>query len=189
MGYSSLFRKAQPQNFQDLREYGAEELAGDYVAWRWEHGVAADGSIIGIPTDIGGLAMCYRTDLFEAAGLPTDRDEVSAAIATWDDFIDLGEQYVEATGMPFIDGAGGSVFNVVKNQGDKKYYSADGEPIYDTSEQIQLAWDTAIKAIEAGISANIAAVHARVERRHGPGLLRDAVLPRLDDGLHPGPGA
>ena len=154
VGYSSLFRN-QPQNFQDLREYGAEDIADDYVAWRWEHGVAPDGSIIGLPTDIGGLAMCYRTDLFEQAGLPTDRDEVSAAIATWDGFIDLGQQYVAATGMPFIDGAGGSVYNVVKNQGTEKYYSADGEPIYDSSEQIQLAWDTAVKAIDAGISANI----------------------------------
>lgn len=154
VGYSSLFRNV-PQNFQDLAEYGAEELADDYVAWRWEHGVGADGSIIGIPTDIGGLAMCYRTDLFEAAGLPTDREEVGAAISTWDGFIELGQQYTEATGLPFIDGSGGTVFNVVKNQGDEKYYSADGEPIYDSSEQIQLAWDTAVKAIEAGISANI----------------------------------
>jgi cellobiose transport system substrate-binding protein len=154
VGYSSMFRN-QPQNFQDLREFGAEEIQDDYVAWRWEHGVGSDGSIIGIPTDIGGLAMCYRTDLFEAAGLPTDRDEVSAAIATWDGFIDLGTQYVEATGMPFIDGSGGTIFNVVKNQGTEKYYSAEGEPIYDSSEQIQLAWDTAVKAVEAGISANI----------------------------------
>jgi cellobiose transport system substrate-binding protein len=154
VGYSSQFRN-QPQNFQDLREYGVEELKDDYVAWRWEHGVGSDGSVIGLPTDIGGLAMCYRRDLFEAAGLPTDRDEVSAAISTWDGFIELGKQYVEATGTPFIDGAGGTIYNVVKNQGSEKYYSADGEPIYDTSEQIQKAWDTAVKAIEAGISANI----------------------------------
>jgi cellobiose transport system substrate-binding protein len=155
VGYNSLF-KAQPQNFVDLREYGAEDIAGDYVDWRWAQGVAADGTVIGIPTDLGGLAMCYRTDLFEAAGLPTDRDEVTAAISTWDDFIALGQQYVEATGQPFIDSAAGSVYNVVKKQGDKEYYEDDGTPIYETSEQNIKAWDTAVQAIEAGLSANIA---------------------------------
>lgn len=155
VGYNSLF-KAQPQNFVDLREYGADDIAGDYVDWRWAQGVAADGTVIGIPTDLGGLAMCYRTDLFEAAGLPTDRDEVTAAISTWDDFIALGQQYVEATGQPFIDSAAGSVYNVVKKQGDKEYYEDDGTPIYETSEQNIKAWDTAVQAIEAGLSANIA---------------------------------
>ena len=117
--------------------------------------MAADGTVIGIPTDLGGLAMCYRADLFEAAGLPTDRDEVTAAIADWDGFIALGQEYVEASGMPFIDSAAGSVYNVVKKQGDKEYYEDDGTPIYETSEQNIKAWDTAVKAIEAGISANI----------------------------------
>ena len=47
---------------------------------------------IGLGTDVGGLAMCYRRDLFEQAGLPTDRDEVSALWPTWDDFIAAGER-------------------------------------------------------------------------------------------------
>jgi cellobiose transport system substrate-binding protein len=154
VGFNSLF-KAQPQNFTDLRQFGAEDIAADYVPWRWEQGVAQDGTIIGIPTDLGGLAFCYRADLFAEAGLPTDRDEVSAAISTWDGLIDLGKQYTEATGKAFIDGTAGSIFDVVQVQGDQAYYDDDGTPIYETSPQIQLAWDTAVKGIEAGISANI----------------------------------
>ena len=37
--------------------------------------------------------MCYRRDLFEEAGLPTDRDEVAALWPTWEDFIAVGEQF------------------------------------------------------------------------------------------------
>ncbi len=49
---------------------------------------------LGLGTDIGPLAICYRTDLFKAAGLPTDPAEVSALWANgWDGYIAAGQQY------------------------------------------------------------------------------------------------
>ena len=47
VGYSSLFRSA-PDQFVDLNTLGAEEIKNDYLPWRWEAGVAADGRVIGI---------------------------------------------------------------------------------------------------------------------------------------------
>jgi cellobiose transport system substrate-binding protein len=44
-------------------------------------------SLIGLPTDTGGLAICYRQDLFAKAGLPTDPAKVSAMFTTWDDYV------------------------------------------------------------------------------------------------------
>ena len=47
-------------------------------------------------------------DLFEKAGLPTDRDEVSALWPTWDDFIATGEQFQQGIGsddVHFVDSA------------------------------------------------------------------------------------
>ena len=47
-------------------------------------------------------------DLFEQAGLPTDRDEVAALWPTWEDFIAVGEQFQEGIGsddVHFIDSA------------------------------------------------------------------------------------
>ena len=155
VGYSSLF-KANPQVFVDLRDLGAADLEGDFLDWRWEHGVAADGTVTGIPTDVGGMAVAYRWDLFEQAGLPTDRDEVCALWQNdWNDFIDVGAQFVEATGIPFFDVAG-ALYQAVLNQGTNKYYTDDGELIYETSEQNIKAWDLAVKAINANLSANIA---------------------------------
>ena len=38
--------------------------------------------MIGYGTDVGPEGICYRADLFEKAGLPTDREEVAALIGT-----------------------------------------------------------------------------------------------------------
>jgi cellobiose transport system substrate-binding protein len=154
VSYSSQF-KANPQNFVDLRTLGAEELEADYVPWRWAQGVAADGSIIGIPTDLGGMAMCYRTDLFEAAGLPTDPAEVAALWPDWESFIEVGKQFVANSDVAFIDTASGTLFNLIQNQGSDFYYDNDGNLIYETNPQVRKAFDISLAGVAAGLSANI----------------------------------
>jgi cellobiose transport system substrate-binding protein len=156
VGYSSLFRAA-PDQFVDLNTLGAQDIKDDYLPWRWEHGVAADGRVIGIPTDTGGMAVAYRTDLFEAAGLPTDRDEVSALWPTWDDFIAVGEQFVANSDTKFIDSAG-TVYDAVLRQGQEMYYTTpdgDGnsELIIETNPQNLKAWDIAMATIDSGLTA------------------------------------
>ena len=157
VGYMSKF-KAQPENFVNMLDYGAADLEKDYLPWRWEQAVSADGSsVIGIPTDVGGMATCYRADLFEAAGLPTDPAEVSALWPDWESFIATGKQYTDATGKAFIDSARGSVFNLVARQGDEEFYKT-GDPnttVYADNPQVKKAWDLSVAAIDAGISANI----------------------------------
>ncbi|MEO1063676.1 MAG: ABC transporter substrate-binding protein [Actinomycetota bacterium] len=156
VGYSSLF-KANPDNFTDLdATYGAGGLEGDFVPFRWEHGVAPDGTLIGVPTDVGGLAVAYRADLFEAAGLPTDPADVSAAMTTWEDFLALGDEYVAATGNAYLDSSG-LLFESVVKQGPEGFYTQDGELIHDTSEHVAEAWSLATSAVERGLSANIGA--------------------------------
>ena len=152
VGYSSLF-KAVSNKFVDMREYGADALAGEYLDWRWAHGTDLEGRIFGIPTDVGPMAVCYRSDLFAAAGLPTDRDEVSALWPTWQDFISVGEQYTAATGNAFLSSTG-YVWNAVKNQSTEKFYSADGSAlVYETNPQIKKAWELSVAATP--IAANI----------------------------------
>lgn len=152
VGYSSLF-KSVANKFVDLREYGAGDLEADFLDWRWAQGVDLDGRVFGIPTDVGPMAVCYRADLFEAAGLPSQRDEVSALWPTWEDFISTGEEYVAATGNSFISSTG-YIWNAVKNQSDEKFYSADGSSlVYETNPQIKRAWDLSVAATP--IAANI----------------------------------
>jgi len=146
-----------PGNFVDLRTLGGDEVGEDYLDWAMGFATAEDGTVVGIPTDVGGLGLAYRADLFEAAGLPTDPAEVAAAWSTWDDFIEMGTTYTEATGKPFIDNVETTVFFSTVNQVDQKYYTDDGEPVYDTNPEVKEAFQVAVDAYEAGLSADIAA--------------------------------
>lgn len=141
-------------NFVDLNTLGADKMKGDYLDWVISQSTAKDGKIIGIPTDVGGLAVAYRTDLFKAAGLPTDRDEVSKLWPTWDAFIGVGQRYVQATGKAFLDNAPTSVYFQAINQGNERYYNnADHKVSYKTNPQVKTAFDVTLKAIAANISA------------------------------------
>jgi cellobiose transport system substrate-binding protein len=143
----------QPQNFYDLRRLGADKIKGDYLGWVMSQSTTKDGEIIGIPTDVGGMAIAYRTDLFKAAGLPTRREDVSRLWPTWDAFIDTGKKYTAATGKPFVDNAGTSVFYQAVNQGSEKYYDPAGNVVYDKNPQVKGAFDLGIKAAQAHITA------------------------------------
>lgn len=89
--------------------------------------------MLGILTDVGGLAIAYRKDLFAAAGLSTDRVAVGKLWLIWDKFFDVGKQYKAKTGKAFIDNVGTSVFYQAVQQGDMKYYDADRNFVYDCS--------------------------------------------------------
>ena len=61
-------------------------LEGRWLDFVVERGTNSDGQLIGYGTDVGPEGICYRADLFEKAGLPTDREEVAALMGTWDDY-------------------------------------------------------------------------------------------------------
>ena len=151
-GFIVQFR-SQADKFVNLMDKGGADYQSKYLPWKWQESMSADGKQIGLGTDVGGLAMCYRSDLFKKAGLPTDRDAVSKLWPSWDDFINVGKQYVAKTGKKFVD-SGTNMFNPVLAQ----------QPVgfFDTSEKLQMdggpkvAFDASMKAIDAGLSANLA---------------------------------
>src|SRR3954451_4523304 len=57
VGFISQF-KAQPDKFQDLRQYGAGALKGQWLPWKWQQSIAPNGAQIGLGTDVGSLAIC-----------------------------------------------------------------------------------------------------------------------------------
>jgi cellobiose transport system substrate-binding protein len=151
-GFIVQFR-SQADKFVNFLDKGGASYESKYLPWKWQQSMSTDGKQIGLGTDVGGLAMCYRSDLFKKAGLPTDRDAVSKLWPTWDDFIATGQKYVKATGKKFVD-SGTNMFNPVLAQ----------QPVgfYDDKEQLQMdggpkvAFDVSMKAIQAGLSANLA---------------------------------
>jgi lactose/L-arabinose transport system substrate-binding protein len=58
-----------------------------------------DGVYYCTPWDIGPTVTYYRRDIFEAAGLSSDPDDVSGMLATWDSYLDTCISIKEATGL------------------------------------------------------------------------------------------
>jgi cellobiose transport system substrate-binding protein len=150
--------KANPKNFVDLNKYGASELKANFLDWKWDAGLSPDKSqVIGLGTDVGGMAMCYRKDLFQKAGLPTARDEVSALWPTWDQYVETGKKFAaENTGASFLDGAA-QTFNVILLQEAGKssgytYYDTQNNLVVDQNPAVRAAFDQTTKIIDAKLS-------------------------------------
>lgn len=142
--------------FVDLRSYGAAALRKDYLSWRFSPAVAKNGAIIGLPTDTGGMAVAYRTDLFEAAGLPIDPAAVSALWKTgsWSDFVKVAKQYSDKTGKKFVDSTQ-SIFNGILAQNPETFYSSAGKLVYGSNKNVAFAWQIASAMAPYSGSANI----------------------------------
>ncbi|MGW2686194.1 ABC transporter substrate-binding protein [Streptomyces sp. NPDC001414] len=120
----------------------------DWVSWKEKQATAADGTVIGAGTDIGPMSLCYRTDLFKQAGLPTDREAVAKAVAGgWEDYLKLGEQFKKKapSGTYFMDSAS-AMYNAVVSSSPQQYYDASGKAIYKDSPSVQQGWNLAAEA-------------------------------------------
>jgi cellobiose transport system substrate-binding protein len=129
----------------------------DFVSWKEKQATAADGTVIGAGTDIGPMSLCYRSDLFKKAGLPTDRDAVSKAVAGgWEDYLKLGEKYKKSApaGTYFMDSAS-AMYNAVVSSDAKQYYDADGNPIYKDSASVKTGWNLAAEAATKKLSGGL----------------------------------
>lgn len=148
---------ANPAKFVDFMAYGGADVKAQWPDWKWQRGSSADGHVIGLGTDVGGMAMCYRRDLFEKAGLPSERDAVSALWPTWEQYIETGKKFEQAKlpGTHFMDGPM-VMYRSVLGQAQIGLY--DGEKVVvDTSPGVKQAWDLSNQAVQAGLSAKITA--------------------------------
>ncbi|MES5823480.1 extracellular solute-binding protein [Streptomyces sp. RG80] len=143
----------QSDKLLDLSKYGKKS---DYLEWKWEQATTKDGATIGVGTDIGPMAICYRTDLFKAAGLPTDREEVGKLWAgDWNKLVDVGKQYKAKgpKGTTFLDSPGGLLQAIVSGE-KERFYDASGEVIYKTNPAVKNAFDLTAQAAEDGLIGN-----------------------------------
>src|SRR5262245_1904325 len=121
--------KINPANWVDLAPYVGDQSA-NYLPWKYELGKSPDGKLMGMPTDVGSLAACYRRDLFQAAGLPADRDAVGALWPTWDKFIETAQKYRTATGKGMLDSVTTAASAVIFQVGGVSFYNNDNQ-LYD----------------------------------------------------------
>lgn len=135
----------------------AAALKKDFYAWKWKQATTPDGkSTVGLGTDIGPEAICYRSDLLDKAGMGGTPEELAQKWTTWDKFIAFGEQYKKETGGDaFLDSAQ-SVFSTAVYQGKRAYSDEQGQPDLENSDGVKTAWKYATQAAQAGITAKLA---------------------------------
>lgn len=86
--------KPSHQRFLNLADHGVNNTDDPWVKWAYDYGTVENGKyVMGMRTDIGGLGICYRTDLFKKAGLPTDPEKVGQLWPTWGRFTATGERF------------------------------------------------------------------------------------------------
>ena len=138
----------EAMQYSDLLAPVPDDLKGRWLDWKEASATDANGNLIAYGTDIGPQGICYRADLFEAAGLPTDRAEVAELFTgDWDNFFQIGADYKAATGKPFIDSAN-SVLQGMVNQLDIAYEEKDGTIVATENEDIAAIYkDVTEKAI------------------------------------------
>lgn len=135
--------KQYASKFVDLT---SADNKGRYADWKTAGGTV-DGKQIGLGTDIGPEAICYRSDLFAKAGLPTDPDEVAALLkGDWNKYYSVGEQFAAAkTGAAWFDSAG-ATFQGLANQYKNFFEKNDGTVIADSNPDVKAAFTSVLEA-------------------------------------------
>ncbi|MET0735800.1 MAG: ABC transporter substrate-binding protein [Microbacterium sp.] len=135
---------AEMMQYADLLAPVSDDLKGRWLDWKEASATDGEGNLVAYGTDIGPQGICYRSDLYAAAGLPTDREAVGALFPTWDAFFEVGEQYTAATGKPFVDSAN-AVLQGIMNQDEFTYEEPDGTIIATENPEVEDAYNTVVE--------------------------------------------
>jgi cellobiose transport system substrate-binding protein len=150
--------KDQFVNWQTVPHAAADKA--EFYPWKWQLATTSDGTdTVGLGTDIGPEAICYRRDLLKQAGLPSNPAALASKWATWDDFINFGKQYeaskTKPSGSHFVDSAA-SIFSTAVYQGNTAYANSSGQADVENSDGVKSAWGYATEAAQDGITAGLA---------------------------------
>ncbi len=125
-----------------LEDLSSPETDGRWLESKVADATDAEGRLIGAGTDVGPEAICYRSSLFEEAGLPTSPDEVASLLdGDWANFFEVGQQYSDATGNAFFDSTAG-IWQGMIGQINPAFEDADsGEIIATENADVKAAYD------------------------------------------------
>ena len=129
-----------------LTDLTSDSVEGRWLDWKTQAATDADGRLIAYGTDIGPEAVCYRSDLFAAAGLPTDREEVATLLeGDWDHYFSVGEDFVANSDAAWFDSAGATYQGMV-NQITNAYEEEDGTIIATENDEVKGIYDDVLEA-------------------------------------------
>lgn len=142
--------------FVNLAEHGSADVADQYVDWKWDSTFAEEGTYqIAMPIDIGPTALQYNVANFEAAGLPTDPEEVSELLVTTEDYMAAAKQMKETADLPMWQSINGLFAELARGM-TQRVFTEDGELTY-ADGQLREIWDFVIEAQNNGYILNVEA--------------------------------
>lgn len=151
-GYITQF----PKGMLDLNPIlGGDEA--DFDPFKWSAGSDADGSLRIAPWDSGTVALYYRTDIVQEAGVDIE------SVETWDDLIAAGKAIKEKTGHTLLstDIAAGGGFQMLLQQLGQGLFNEAGEITLDSPEAVRVL--TMLQEMnEAGLIKNVTGWDGRV---------------------------
>lgn len=112
--------------------------------------VSQDGKTYALPFDTGATALYYRLDLIEQAGY-TEEDMQNL---TWDEFIEIGKDVTEKTGVQMIVEIANNKTTLVRAMMQSCglwYFDKDGNINIKNNEALAASFDIIVKMKEAGI--------------------------------------
>ncbi|WP_031102620.1 ABC transporter substrate-binding protein [Streptomyces sp. NRRL S-146] len=142
----------QADKLEDMSKVSGVDKS-KWLPWKWQQATTKDGKTIGLGTDVGPMAICYRTDLFKQAGLPTDPAEVGKLWSgDWAKLVQVGERYKSKApkGTFFMDSPGGLIQAILGSE-KEKFYDSSGEVIYKTNPAVKAAFDLTAEAAKKGL--------------------------------------
>ena len=146
-GYASKY----PDGFADLSDIVNKD---DYLPVKMGE-VTLNDKIVGFPWDAGPVALFYRTDYFEQAGVnPED-------IKTWDDFIEAGKKVTATCKTPSgepvkmlpIAPNGSNFWKLLLTEKGAGYFDAEGNTAVNSPEALE-CMEMAKKIYDADIALN-----------------------------------
>jgi cellobiose transport system substrate-binding protein len=155
IGRAKELSDTQKDKFVDLAGVPGTD---HFLPWKQSQVTTSDKKVIGLGTDIGPMAVCYRKDLFEQAGLPTGRDEVAKLWeGDWSKYVDVGKRFEQNSKdgkVAFMDSSSG-LFNAMIYGSSQQFYDKEGELIYATNPVVKNAWKLASEAATSGLTAKL----------------------------------
>ncbi|MGW1023861.1 ABC transporter substrate-binding protein [Streptomyces sp. NPDC002577] len=144
----------QKDKFVDFSDVAGTD---HFLPWKLSQVTAPDKKVIGLGTDIGPMAVCYRKDFFEEAGLPTDRGEVAKLWEDgWSQYVEAGKRFKKNTKskVAFMDSSSG-LFNAMIYGSSEQFYDKSGELVYAKNPVVKDAWGLASDAATSGLTAKL----------------------------------
>ncbi len=147
----SGFATKYPEGFTDLSDIVNPD---DFLPVKIGE-VTINGKVVGFPWDAGPVALFYRRDYFEQAGINAED------IKTWDDFIEAGEKIIESCTTPSgepvkmlpIAPNGSNFWRLLLTENGAGFFDAEGNTAVNSDAALE-CMELAKKIYDAGIALN-----------------------------------